>query len=176
MPVKEIEVVSGSKKTQEIENRGIDDMKTYTDSGKIATVGNTDTIVTHNIGKHDTVLICDSESSDSCMPSEALAEVSVDMESDLHDIHTPHIEADTVILGDTNSDGLVDDTTRQGDVRSTDGMDRSDQTSNVTEDTSSNTATTDKRTNLRPTGKVSKKEKPTPVRKKEGETQVGSKS
>lgn len=148
----------------------MDCKKTDTEEDETATVvvamGNADTPDRNGKEtKHDMV-ICDTESSDST------GEVSVDLECE---IPRPHVEADTVILGDANSDSLSDDTSRPADVRGTGQRSESDPPVNVSADVSitGNVANTDnKRTNLRTTGKASKKEKPTPVRKKDGETQV----
>lgn len=91
-----------------------------------------------------------------------------------------HVVADTVIIGDLNSDSLSDDTGRQSDIGAdghvhvhvvrpgtgTDGN-RGTDISN-----SGNVTCNDKRSQSRNTGKSSKKEKPTPVKKKDSGTQV----
>lgn len=88
------------------------------------------------------------------------------------DVINTHIEADTVILGDTNSDCMSDSTGRQ----TLDGADCPIQIQPVDPnnmDTSNNACVTqnEKRTNPR-TGKTTKKEKLAPIKKKDSNTQV----
>lgn len=90
-----------------------------------------------------------------------------------------HIEADAVIIGDTNSDTLSDDTGRQSDMGS-DGLHVEvirpgiDTPSNANSDISNcgHVTNTDRQFQNRNIGKPGKKEKPTPVKKKDSETQV----
>lgn len=85
-----------------------------------------------------------------------------------------HVVADTVIIGDLNSDSLSDDTGRQSDI----GADGHVHVHVVRPETgtdisnSGNVTCNDKRSQSRNTGKSSKKEKPTPVKKKDSGTQV----
>lgn len=166
MPLQKIKVGSQSNKKSEMDAG-------QTEGVTVVTI-NMDTMEAAAAAGLESGKVKQAESCDSNVSSDGnldtVEEVSVDLDCD---VRRPHVEADTVIIGDTNSDSLSDDTSRPADVRATDRSD-SDPPSNVTTDISisSNVTATDKRTNSRSTGKTSKKEKPTPVRKKDSETQV----
>lgn len=90
-----------------------------------------------------------------------------------------HVVADTVIIGDMNSDSLSDDTGKHSDS-GTDGhvhvqvvRPRTGTPSNGNSDISNGTLpNSEKRSQTRNIGKSSKKEKPTPLKKKDSGTQV----
>ncbi|WAQ97082.1 MARH8-like protein [Mya arenaria] len=78
---------------------------------------------------------------------------------------SPHVEAKTVIIGDTNSDGLSEDTSHNGDTHG-------DQAPGVDSNMANqNPCDGDKRSSGKSNGKPGKKEKPSALKKKDSETQ-----
>jgi len=79
---------------------------------------------------------------------------------------SPHVEAKTVIIGDTNSDALSDDTSQATDCVGAlaPGGD--------VQGTGQNIALAEKRSSGKSSNKTGKKDKPIPMRKKDSETQV----
>lgn len=169
MPLKQIEVVSSGKKTSEMERKPVSTEEMKVDEVKGVVKVDIDKSAVTDSSTDSNCCECDENAQ-----NDTVGEVSVDLDCD---VMAPHVEADTVIIGDSNSEKLSNDTSRPVETTQDTQCCRqseSDPPSNVTSDISvtSNTTTTDKRTNSRTPGKTGKKEKPTPVRKKDGETQV----
>jgi hypothetical protein len=138
--------------------------------GNVITGGNQDTGLNVTDCDQNLALNCDTDIVNDIALSDAAVGASVNA----------HIVADTVIIGDMNSDSLSDDTGKQSDS----GTDchvhvqvvrpRTDTPSNGNSDISNsgNVTNTEKRSQTRNTSKSSKKEKPTPLKKKDSGTQV----